>query len=71
MEEIPTRPKTDGWDAVRPAISTTVKCVKEVAFSSGSAAELTAFDSGWVMRAFIEDRLKDNLETALDFLLPS
>ena len=25
------------------------------------------FDSGWIMRAFIEERLKDNFETALDF----
>ena len=29
MQEIPARLEADGWDAVRPAISTTVMCIEE------------------------------------------
>ena len=67
MEEIPVRLKADGWDAVRPAISITIMCVEQDIYLFGSSAKLGALDSGWVMRAFIDDRIKDDIETALEF----
>ncbi|KAI1797526.1 hypothetical protein LXA43DRAFT_1056655 [Ganoderma leucocontextum] len=47
MEQIPARLRIGGWDAVRPAISITVRA--------------------WMMRGFMEEKLKNNVETALEF----
>ncbi|KAM5532752.1 hypothetical protein V8D89_013549 [Ganoderma adspersum] len=47
MEQIPARLRIGGWDAVRPAISITVRA--------------------WITRGFMEDKFKNNIETALEF----
>ncbi|KAF9791984.1 hypothetical protein BJ322DRAFT_1215294 [Thelephora terrestris] len=47
MQEAPKRLEAEGWDAVRPALSITVR--------------------GWVVRAFIDDSLRNSVESALEF----
>ncbi len=67
MEEIPAKLEADGWDAVRPAIAITLKCVEEAIYLFKWSVDLVTLYSGWIMRGFIEDRLKDSIETAQDF----